>query len=169
MKFVIINGPCGVGKTSVSKLVHQEWSMSLLLPIDELRRLYSGFRQAREESMMLTNEMGRAMARVSLNHGHSVILEGLKTRQDLLDPWVQLAREHQADVYEYMLWAPKDLVLRRADERGYRPGGLLTPEKVERFWDELDALRTTRPGMIELDAEHHTPKELADSILRSLS
>lgn len=142
--------------------------MSLLLPIDDLRRLYSGFREAREESMMLANETGRAMARIALEHGKDVILEGLKTRDELLDPWVHLAREYNAETFEFMLWASKETALRRADERGYRPGGLLTREKVARFWDDLDALRTHRPDIIELNAEHHTAEEEADIIKRRL-
>ena len=62
-------------------------------------------------------------------------------KESLLDAFVEMGKKYEAKITEIILWAPKELVLQRASERGYRPGGLLTPEKAERFWDEIDALR----------------------------
>ena len=46
-------------------------------------------------------------------------------------------------------WASKDFVMQRAEDRGWREGGLLTPEKCEDFWEKMDVTDLDEQGVLE--------------------
>jgi deoxyadenosine/deoxycytidine kinase len=53
MKLIILNGPCGVGKSTVAQKLHEVIPLSFLLDIDAQRRFISKHREFKEESAML--------------------------------------------------------------------------------------------------------------------
>jgi predicted kinase len=159
-----VNGPFAVGKSTTAKLLHQQAPLSLLIAVDDIRRLLWEFRSHQQESLSLTEEIGRAMARVALLKGHDVVMEGIKVQSKDIDPWIDCAKSVEADVLEILLWTDRETVLRRAAARGYGPGGLLTPELVGRAWDRLNELRAERRGMVELNTEQLAPDQVLQTI-----
>lgn len=65
-----------------------------------------------------------------------------------------------ANVYEIILWAPKETIMKRANERGWIEGGLLTPEKCELFWNKINELKNNRPQAYVINTENITDDEL---------
>ena len=168
MKLVIINGPTGVGKSTVAKLLHQEMPMSFLLDVDEQRRHLSHYRDHREESGKLCHAVGQAIVRTCFAHGRDVIIEKLILKDEILDAYRAIADENRATNHEYILWAPKQLVLDRAHARGWRPDGLLTPEKCELFWDRMDAFKGTRRQAKILDITTMDPEQVKDAMVKKI-
>lgn len=166
MKFVIINGPTGIGKSTVAKLLHHDMPMSFLLDIDELRRHFSHYRDSREESGKLAHEVGQSIVRTCLAHDRDVILEKLILKEEILDIYRAIADEHGATIHEYILWAPKQFVLDRAHARGWRPDGLLNPEKCELFWDRMDLFKDIRRQAKILDVTMMTPEQVKEEMTK---
>lgn len=166
MKLVIINGPCGVGKSTAAEIIHQELPLSLLVDIDSQRRLYAGYRERPEQSSPLAQATALAMARAALEADKDVVVDKMQYIPEWYDQWIDLGKQTGADSHEFILWASKQTVLDRADKRGY--GTSLTREKVKEFWDKINEFRHTRPNAIQLDAETATADEIADQILERL-
>lgn len=164
MNLVIINGPCGVGKSTVASALHQMMPLSLLVDIDVIRRFISGYREHADESNQSSFLIVLAMIDAYIQTGHDVIVEKMMFDETRLDRMIALAKQRNAHVTEVILWASKDVVLKRASDRGYSDESLLTPEKCERFWNEMNELKAKRPHVTIIDVENLSPDEVVQRV-----
>ena len=151
LNLVILNGACGVGKSTAAEVLHKSMPLCYLISGDRMRKCVNGYAEFATESRALAARVTLSTIETCLSAGHDVILDKMLFKESLLDSFVEMGIKHGAKITEIILWAPKEIVLQRALERGYRPGGLLTPEKADRFWDEINALRGKRPQASVID------------------
>lgn len=79
-KIILINGACGIGKSTIAKLVHQEIEFSLLQEKDEQRRKFSHYKDTLphyKRSRKLTLQLSEYMIRFCIDHDIDLIREGL--------------------------------------------------------------------------------------------
>lgn len=164
MKLIILNGPSGVGKSTIAARLQENMPSSVLIDIDELRRTIPDYKERRQESLMLAYEKAATATGEHLKDGLNVIIDKAITGSDTLDLLIKIGKKCGADVYEFLLFADKETVQERADERGYRPGSLLTREKVTELWEKADALRQQRQNAIVVDTVHMTLEETFDVV-----
>lgn len=164
MKLIILNGPAGVGKSTVAARLHSQMPASVLIDIDELRRTIPGYPEKREETLRLAYEYAANAIEDGLKAGSDVIIDKGIYQPEVLDTFISVANKCGANVMEFLLFAEKETVKKRAEERGFKPGGLLTLEKVEQHWASADALRTQRTGAIVIDTTHISPEEVFNII-----
>lgn len=145
MKLIIINGPCGVGKSTVARKLHETLPLSFLLDIDEQRSRISKYREYLDESRGFVNTLAVGIVETCCKEKRDVIVEKMINDEVFLDTLIEIGKKYDADAYEFILWASKDIVMKRALDRGYREGGSFTPEKCERFWNDINALKDRRP------------------------
>lgn len=155
MKLIIINGPSGVGKSTVAVQLHKDIPLSLLIDIDAWRRNISGYREHREESLALAYQFTISVVDSYLKSGNSVIIDkAILGNNSMLDALVTLGKQHNAEIYEFVLFADKEKVLARADERGFRAESLLTREKVEELWEKASKLMDERPDAVSIETNN---------------
>jgi predicted kinase len=152
MKLIILNGPLGVGKSTLALKLNEQMPSSVLVDVDELRRAIPNYRENREESLRLVYKQTAQIIGEELAKGNDVIVDKAISYSDTIDTFIKVGKEQCADIYEFLLFADKETIRKRADERGYRPGGMLTPEKVDELWEKSDALRKERSQAIFIDA-----------------
>ena len=157
MRLIIINGPSGVGKSTIAERISHALPLSLLLDIDAQRRFISGYRELRKESYDLVFNFCLAAVDAHLRAGHDVIIEKIIRNDDSkLTELERIGQQHGAQVYELILNARKETVLRRAHERGFQEGGSLTPEKAAQFWEEVQSLIPRRSNVHVIDTDQQT-------------
>lgn len=164
MKLIILNGPPGVGKSTISARLHADTADSVLIDVDELRRSIPNYKEQRRESLLLSYEKTKEAIAHNLKEGKTVIIDKGISFPDTLDSFVATGKEQGADIVEIILFAPKNVVQGRADERGYRPGSLLTRERVGELWDQLNELRESRPQAIVIDTEGMSVEETYERV-----
>lgn len=160
MKLIIINGPCGIGKSTLSAKIHVSMPLSFLLDIDAQRRFISQYREKKEESGKIMMTISKAIIKSCLEDDRDIIIDKIMLDNNVLDFYYEIAKIYGADVYEIILWAPKEVVMGRANERGWRENGLLTPEKCELFWDKINELKDIRPQAHVIDINNMTENEV---------
>jgi predicted kinase len=159
MKPVILNGPTGVGKSTLAARLHEQISTSILIHIDELRRTIPNYREKRKESLELAYQMAASAMEQHFRNGNDVIIDKTIADAEVLDRFIDIARKYNVEVYEFLLFAEKDVLQKRADDRGYIPGGLLTPEKVKGHWESANRLSLERANAIVIDTTSLSPEE----------
>jgi predicted kinase len=151
-KLIILNGPCGVGKTTLAEIYKNEHEMTLLLDIDDVRRFMGKYRKNKEESRTQMYRLALVMAREHLKNGYSVIIPNLLRDITLLESLEIIAKETGADFYECVLITSKEEAIRRATERGFNPGGLLKEDMLGSMYDELLETLTLRAGVVSIES-----------------
>ncbi|MFZ1627041.1 MAG: AAA family ATPase [Candidatus Moraniibacteriota bacterium] len=159
MKLIIFNGPCGVGKSTIAVRLHETLPLSILLDADSLRRLFSGYREKREESRIVSLKLAETMMITCLDMGHDVIIDKMQFDTAVLDKYLEIAKQKGVAVKEIILWASKEVVMERAGVRGWKEGGLLTPEKCEAFWHGIDDMKDKRSNAVIIDTTHLSSDE----------
>jgi broad-specificity NMP kinase len=168
MKLIILNGPPGVGKSTIAARLHQEIPSSVLIDVDELRRTIPNYRERREESLLLSYQRTAEMIEKELRGGHDVIIDKAISYSGTLDTLIETGKKCGAEIYEFLLFADKATVRKRADARGYKPGSLLTPEKVDELWEKANELRMHRPEAIVVDTTHADVDEVFKKVHQSI-
>jgi predicted kinase len=168
MRLIILNGPSGVGKSTISALLHADMPNSVLIDVDEVRRSIPDYKENRQESLKLAYEKTGDIIDKAFRNGQSVIIDKAISYSDTLDSLIVVAKKHNAEVHEFLLFADKATIQARADERGYKPGSLLTAEKVGELWEKADALRKERSNAIIIDTKDKNIQETLNEIKETL-
>jgi predicted kinase len=170
MNLVIVNGPCGVGKSTASRLVNEAIPGSLLLEVDAVRRNIPGYIIEPGGTRRTANRIAAGMAIEAMALGRSVVVDGIMPRGKLLDLWWRLGERHGADVSEFYLHAPRETVLDRAAGRGYAPGHRFTEDTVANMYDRVAYVYADgrRPEATIIDTTRLSPSEVGAVIIRHL-
>lgn len=164
MKLILINGPTGIGKSTIAQKIHQSLPLSFLLDIDAQRRYISGYREYRGESLDLVIKLSLAIVENYLQSKHDVVIDKVLTDVEVAERFLELGRKYDATVFEFVLNADKETLVARAEERGYKEGGMLTPEKVPEFWDRIQNYIKERPQAIIVDTKNVNIEETFEYI-----
>ncbi len=114
--FIIIDGPMGAGKTTVGKILHHELKGFAKVGLDIVKWFVSDFSRTPDENRV-AGKIVLAMCDTYLQNNTSVILEnGFKT-QELMSPYLHLAKSLEITCYIYQIEAPRDILIERLSLR----------------------------------------------------
>ncbi|MDO8593755.1 MAG: AAA family ATPase [bacterium] len=168
LKLILINGPAGVGKSTISARLHAELPNSSIVDIDDLRRKIPDYRERREESLRLSYENAETVVKNTLSSGRSVIIDKAIFDTSVLDTFIEIGKNYNAQIWEFLLFAEKETLIERAEGRGYRPNSLLTPERVVAMWNKADILRQERAGLICINTTQRDAEQVFQQIKQSV-
>ena len=181
-RLIILNGPLGIGKSTLAKRYAQEHPLTLFLDIDEVWAMLSGWREEKEESAPLSKQMAIEMARINLNAGYDVVIPQILQTAELADNFMELAKTCSANYYEVLLLVTKEESIKRFIARsksqghptGFREGGIIATtgreEKLAKMYDAMMEVASSRSHTIKIEPElgdiEGTYSELLHSIGR---
>src|SRR3989339_418024 len=109
MKLILINGPSGVGKSTVAERLHREIPLSLLVEVDVWRRFISAYKEHTDESLKLAYQYTTDAIESYLKTGNSVIVDKvLLDAPEILDAITLLGAKYGAEIHEFVLTAEKE-------------------------------------------------------------
>jgi predicted kinase len=134
-ELIHLNGPPGIGKSTVAAALVDHRPLALNLDIDELRRSLGQWRR-RDESKHLARDLGFRLAASHLDAGHDVVLPQLLVRPEVVDQLRGIAADAGARFTEVVLLGSADVCVARvaADEAAGRvhPRHVIDPEELRR-------------------------------------
>jgi predicted kinase len=102
-RLIVLNGPPGIGKSTVALRYVEDHPMTLSLEQDVVRGLLGGWRTREAESGALARDLCVAMARIHLLAGRDVVVPQFVANPDYLDRLAELATQVGAEHLEFVL------------------------------------------------------------------
>ena len=116
-QLVHLNGPPGIGKTTLAALHADRNPGTLNLDVDSLHRLVGGWQDEEHDSWPIVWNLVRAMASAHLDSGRDVVLPQYFARQEEIAGFEKLAHDHGASFREIVLLDDRDAAAERFERR----------------------------------------------------
>lgn len=180
-KLIILNGPLGSGKSTLSQKYADGHPSTLNLDIDNVWSMLGCWREQKDVTGPISKKIALAMARVVLNDGHDVVVPQILQTEELADSFKDLAYECNADYFEVLLDVPKEESIRRFIARGkaqghpsgFREGGIIATSgretKLAEMHDNMTLAANDRAHVIRLEPILDDVDATYDLLLKSLN
>ncbi len=116
-RLIVLNGPPGIGKSTIARRYADDHPLALDLDIDSVRRLLGRWRDDPTRAGLLARAMTLTMAREHLRAGYDVVLPQFLGKPQFLEQAEAVADETGADFVEIVLMDGRDEATRRFTER----------------------------------------------------
>jgi predicted kinase len=138
-KLILLNGPPGVGKSSLARRYADDHPMTLALEIDNVRAMLGAWLAESDRSGPAARELAVAMAVTHLRAGYDVIVPQLLTRREFVERLRSVAEAEGAAFREITLLDRREAVLDRANRRAEPEGGFSARALVAKQGISLEA------------------------------
>jgi len=112
-----LNGPPGIGKSTLAALWAERHPGTLDLDIDRLHPLFGGWRDPAQDTHALARPVGKAAAAAHLGAGHDVVMPQNITRLSEVEAFEAIAHAQGADFREVVLLDDRAAAVARFDAR----------------------------------------------------
>ena len=156
VQLVLINGAPASGKSTLARMLAQEWPLALVLDLDSIRGSLGRWADDPAAAGHAARRLGLAMAQTHLRAGREVIVPQFLQRVDLVLALAELSRRTGAEFVEVALVSDADDAARRFAARAgsaaanHRDAELLQDapgaEPIEAMYAGMIAMLRTRPG-----------------------
>jgi len=155
---VLLNGPPGIGKSTLARLLVQDRPLALCLDIDLLWRSLGRWDEHLQQSGPLARDLAVAAARAHLTNGHSVVIPQFLGRLAFIERLEELAWEVDAPFSHIVLMDSKAAAVARflarasaadASDQHREAAAMAGGEPgLVRFYDDLLAVLAARPDAV---------------------
>jgi adenylate kinase family enzyme len=179
-KLIILNGPLGIGKSTLANRYAEDHPLTLNLDIDNVWAMLSNWREEKEVSTPLSKKIAIAMARAVLEEGHDVVVPQIVQTIELADSLQKLAEEVGANYFEILLSVDKANAIDRFIQRGrnqgnptgFRAGGIIDTsgreDKLSEMYDNMMKVVKQRPQTIVIKPELDNVEQTYSNILLAI-
>jgi thymidylate kinase len=169
---IVIDGPMGSGKTTTARLLNSKLEGTARLERSEIKRFISNFDE--EHHNKVVQNVATVMVDEFLKNGVSVVVEWAM-RSERVEAFQEIAKKYNARCFVYELDAPKDMLLKRVEERtrillDKKELPAENKENVQRNFEKNYSFRIDHKyqGAIVIDSSKLDSEKIADRILMDL-
>ena len=112
-----LNGPPGIGKSTLAALWAARHPGTLDLDIDQLHPLIGGWQDPEQDTHALARPLGKALAAAHLAAGHDVVMPQNVTRLSEVEAFEAIAHGRGAQFREVVLLDDRAAAITRFDDR----------------------------------------------------
>ncbi|MDT7784597.1 MAG: hypothetical protein QOF58_3016 [Pseudonocardiales bacterium] len=170
-RLIHLNGPTGVGKSTIAARYAAEHPKTLNLDADEIVRMIGGWQDDFFGTVDLVRPLAITMAKHHLASGHDVVMPQLVNRHDQRDRFAEAALSVGADYREIVLLAPAEVAVGRFRERAHHVDGVVEKHGgealINRICGQFAAYLT--PESVVIQTAGQDPDETYETLIAALS
>lgn len=173
-KLILINGFAAAGKTTIAKMYIAEHPLSMAVETDELIVNIGDWRENEDEAWRLVFLLTKSMLRAYIAEGRDVVLPYLVRNASDADEFEAIAKDLNADFYEFLLHDDRPAAIARLLKRGTWGEAGQPPISddelpvIEEIAIKMEQALEKRPGTIRITIKANDPKSTYDEILHFL-
>ena len=158
----------GAGKTTVSKLIHDQTKNVALLGKDRIKWSLSGFVRSKPQNAT-ANAVTLAMVKAYLAHGASIMMDQSFVNPTATEPYIRAAKSARVPVVTIRLDAPLTTLLARLATRP-KPTSAKTAVTKTRIMRNIRGYyaKPVPKGVVTVQTDGRTPEEIASDVLKQL-
>ncbi|WP_063628959.1 AAA family ATPase [Amycolatopsis taiwanensis] len=180
-QLIHVNGPSGVGKSTVARMYADRHPGVLNLDTDQVVSLIGGWQDNFWEALKAGRLLAVSMAETHLRTGHDVVMPQLATKWEEVEGFQAAAGRAGAQYREVVLMVGKQQMVERF--AGRAAGAVLThhrhieeivargggPVLLERIHDHLTAYLDTRPECVVVQTDGRDAGQTYDAVTAALA
>jgi predicted kinase len=116
-RLILLNGPPGIGKSTLAQRYAEDHPFTLALDLDTVRGMLGRWRDDPIQAGLLARSLTLAMARTHLEAGYDVIIPQFLGRPQFIAQAEQVAAEAGVPFLEFVLMDGRDSSVRRFQRR----------------------------------------------------
>jgi len=116
-RLILLNGPPGIGKSTLAQRFVDEHPLALNLDLDSVRRMLGNWQDRPIDAGLLARAMTLEMARVHLSGGHDVVIPQYLGRPQFIEQAERVAGEVGVPFLEFVLMDGRDNAVHRFLDR----------------------------------------------------
>ena len=173
--FIILNGFAGAGKTTVAKRYLADHPLALVIEGDELIVNIGHWLENEPQARNMVYEMTKSLAAAHLAQGYDVVLPYLVADASHIAAFEQIAAEHQARFFNFMLFNEKETAIARLlkrgtwGEAGTDPLSEKDAPEIERLYTVMEAQLETQKNVIVIPQTGYSPEETYAVVLENIT
>ncbi len=174
-KVILLNGFAGSGKTTIGRMYVDNHPLAMVIEGDELIVNIGDWIDHEDDARDLIFALTKSMLATTLQGGHDTVLPYLVTNASHVAEFEQIAREHNADFYEFYLATHKDHAVQRLLNRGTWGEAGLPPlakedlPQINELYDRMERTLEKRPNQIHIQIKEGSPIETYQEALKHIS
>ena len=173
--FIILNGFAGSGKSSLGKKYIEEHPLGLLIEGDQIIVNMGDWLEHEAEARQNVFELTKSMASTILSRGYDVVVPYLVVDNSHISAFEQIATEHSARFFNFLLFNDQEEAVARLMERGTWGEAGLDPlsekdlPEINELYSQMEAALEHQPGIIKIDQSGKTIDDSYAEILEHIS
>lgn len=185
MRIIFVNGTTGVGKSTLTKALHDSWrGHAFLLNIDALRDQVSHYKDSTDSiasSSQWTARQSLLLVKEAVQQGYDVIIDKVVVQAG--DPisgaipmiWKALyedialyAEQEGVEFISIALIADRDIIIERHEKRCQDRGTSIDIEKMDLFLKSCDAFILSHKPDYIIDTSHYSADQVLQRVMSTL-
>ena len=156
--FIILDGPMGAGKTTVTDLLFHKLKRTVVLSFDAQKLSITDFGLEREKDYMMISSVRRSLAIQYMKHGEKI------------KPFISLAKTKGYRLFIYHLGAPTEILLKRAVGRSKLHSGKnkISAQNISKYLSYHDENKYQGKEVININSKKLNPTQITDRILEDI-
>jgi predicted kinase len=163
---ILLNGPPGIGKSTLARMYVDDHPLALNLDIDRVRDLLGRWRDNLHAAGLAARAIALAAARTHLAGGHDVVVPQFLGRIEFIEQLEALGRETGARFHQIVLLDSKSGAIARFGRRGEYPD--VTESELAEMHDRLMKILAVRPDAVTLRSADGAVQQAYGEMLRRL-
>lgn len=174
-----LNGPPGIGKSTLATLYADQHPGTLNIDVDILHRLVGGWQSGDGRTHDILRPVALAMAGAHLSGGRDVILPQHLGRVEEIEAFEQVAAAHAAGFREIILVADRAEAIERFERRRVDDdwddynrqlvADLGGAQFLSAMYDQISEVRRLRPGAVVIQAEPGAVAQTYAALVQALA